>query len=272
MGKTFASKQILLVMVMFALPVVIYPRIAFAYSLRLDPSTGEAPQGGSTTTIVTMTSFRSDLYHEFSCPLGLEPGGISCSFSQTSCYGDCTTSATISVPGSVPVGVYTITLVAENSAFKSSEYYTVKYILTVKPKPQAISVPQTNVIQTSSDVLYQNLLAFSPLVVLITIGLIAGLRRRKQLETTAGYYKPKLSIGKATRILSHHLESFYSHILSIESSRFDASLGVWEFLVDTDKGYWVVEINNDGRVVKSEEVTDRDEFQKRLKPGWKLEK
>jgi hypothetical protein len=279
MGKTFASKQILFVMVLFALLVAIYPGIAFASSLRLDPSSGEAPQGGSTTTIVTMRSFYN-AYHEFSCPLGLEPRGISCSFSQTSCPGDCTISATISVPESVPVGVYTITLAAENSAFRSSEYCTGQYILTVKPKPQAIIVPhrdvsQTspgNVIQTSPDAAGLGLLLILTFIGVITIGLIAWIRGRQQLETTSGYYKPRISIGKATRILSHHLESFHSHILSIESSRFDASLGVWEFLVDTDNGYWVVEINNDGHVVKSEEVTDRDEFQKRLKPGWKLEK
>jgi len=90
-------------------------------------------------------------------------------------------------------------------------------------------------------------------------------------EPTTEAYKPEISLGKATSIMRNHLGKSYAHILSIGSSKFRTERGAWEFVVETDKGYYLVQVDNRGNVVKSEELTERDEFQKRMKPEYKTE-
>jgi hypothetical protein len=89
-------------------------------------------------------------------------------------------------------------------------------------------------------------------------------------EKTEYKIRPKIDISEAIRIMKNHLKSFYVRILSIGSSRFKEDKGVWEFIVDTDKGYYLVEVNNDGKIVRSDKLSQK-EFQRRLKLEYKIE-
>jgi hypothetical protein len=90
-------------------------------------------------------------------------------------------------------------------------------------------------------------------------------------EAVTETYKPEISLNNAASIMRNHLEKSYAHILSVGSSKFRPDLGVWEFVAETDKGYYLVQVSNKENVVKSEELTERDEWQKKLKPEYKTE-
>jgi len=84
-------------------------------------------------------------------------------------------------------------------------------------------------------------------------------------------YQPEISVNEAVKVMTSHLWRYYINVSSVGSSKFRPDLGVWEFVADTDKGYYLVQVSNKENVVKSEELTERDEWQKKLKPEYKTE-
>ena len=99
----------------------------------------------------------------------------------------------------------------------------------------------------------------------------AVLIKEQQLVIGKPNYRPEISLSKAAHTMRNHLGEFNAHVLSIGSSQFKTDRGVWEFVVETDNGYYLIDIDNKNNVVKSEELTEREEFQKRMKPEYKTE-
>jgi hypothetical protein len=82
--------------------------------------------------------------------------------------------------------------------------------------------------------------------------------------------RPRFDLKTAIKIMENHLKTFYAHPTFIGSSRFISDRGVWEIIVETDAGNYLVEINNEGRVIRSDKLTS-GELQKRLKFAYKIE-
>jgi hypothetical protein len=84
------------------------------------------------------------------------------------------------------------------------------------------------------------------------------------------YKEPKLSLDKVIRILERHLKSEHARLYSVARSEFLYGKGAWQLIVTADDRHYLFEVSDEGKIVRSEELT-HEMFVKKLRFAYKIE-